>query len=116
MERFNSLNGWLNKDGVFNFYFINLVERSTQIENTDGIRYDLKMCLSKQPNSMIVLTAVFKNVSDLNFKMSISQLVGVGIENVSDRGLENCNYEIYNYEGDDFHFYCEDIVLTENGT
>ncbi len=40
-----------------------------------------------------------------------SQIVGFAITDISDRGMEDLNFFIEDYEADMIQFYCKDIVI-----
>lgn len=114
MNQFTKLKGWTEDNGVIHPYFITSIERSTHLDSSHGTISDLRICLAKDIYLDVIFTVTFKNVSILRMNINMGQLNGLAIEDISDRRLEKCNYEIYDYEQGDYHLYCEDIEVEEN--
>ena len=58
----------------------------------------------------------FKSVTDFNLHfngMRLQQLSAFDILDISNRGLENINFQIKDDENDKFSFYCENIQINE---
>ena len=95
-------------------YFIKSILISNKIDDSNVLICCLKLELSIDlSNSLESVCAEFYNVtinSRLNFTMS--QLSGIAIEDIRERQMENCNYHVFDYEGDDYDFYCERINIT----
>ena len=113
MNQLNELNGWTDDKGITNFYFIKSLTK-TQYFDRNKFSNNLELCLSKKMDTKSEFILKFYNITDIKIDLNISQLSGIDFEDISDRGWENCNYHLYNYEDTDFEFYFEryEIIKT----
>jgi hypothetical protein len=68
--------------------------------------------MMKDKDKQYMASFRFYNPMNIKFECGgIFQQMSIEIYDISDRGWENKNYEVIDYEDDSLHFYCTDIEI-----
>lgn len=114
MDRFKNILSWSENKGEIKYFFIKKIEKLNFISNNDMFTSDLIIYLAKNISDNDLYKVEFRNITSVKFDLTLTQLAGLAIDEISKSGLEKCNYRIYTYESVDIDFYCEDIKIINN--
>jgi len=88
-------------------FFLNYQNRSFE----DGCLLDIDFFI-KDHEKQYIARFRFYNPNSIDFESGgIYHQMSIGIYDIRDRGWENKNYEVIDYEEDSLHFYCTDIEI-----
>ncbi len=103
------------------FISMQKIELSSKLsEKHDRYIADIAMllkCISRDDKAFYV-SVLFSNVDSLKidqlrFDENGFNIMYVEINDLSNSQMEDISFEIYNYEEDDLHFYCENIIIND---